>query len=142
MSLSVQAPQGAHFEFDEVKTAKGTQSLGEKPVLVWDDVEAARSQYGDEGIRDILDGTSCRVSFQAIARRMALAGKTDDEIANAQIAFRPGKRVGGVSTPVSRAKRAAGEAAEKLGDRSDLVTALLEKIARNEITEDDLASLV
>lgn len=142
MSLTVAAPAGSHFEFEEVATARGTQTLGEKPLLVWDSVDAAREFYGDEGLTAILDGTSLRVSFQSIARRMAIANKTDDEIATAQVAFRPGKRVGGVSTPVSRAKRSAGAAAEKLGDKADQLSALLEKIASGEISEEDLASLV
>lgn len=141
MTLTVTAPEGAHFDYDEVKTARGTQSLGEKPLLVWDNVESARATYGDEGLAAILDGTSLRVSFQSIARRLAIAGKTDDEIAQAQISFRPGKRVGGASTPVSRSRRAAGDAAEKLGDKGDLVAAFLEKVARGEITEEDLAAL-
>lgn len=142
MPLTVQAPAGSHFEFEEVATARGTQSLGEKPLLVWDSVPAATEFYGEEGIEAILDGTSLRVSFQSVARRMAIAGKSDDEIAATQVAFRPGKRVGGASTPVSRAKRAAGAAAEKLGDKADQLSALMDKIASGEISEEDLASLV
>ncbi len=142
MPTTVQAPEGAHFDYDEVKTAKGTQSLGAHPLLVWDNLDAARAFYGDEGIKDILDGTSLRVSFQSIARRMTLAKKTDDDIANAQVAFRPGKRQGGVSTPVSRARNAAGKAAEKVGEaNADLVSQLLEKVARGEISTEDLAAL-
>lgn len=141
MGLNVTAPAGSHFEYEEVKTAKGTQSLGEKPLLVWDDIEAVRVAYGDEGLKDILDGTSCRVSFQAIARRMSVAGKSDDEIAQAQVSFKPGKRVGGASTPTSRAKRAAGDAAAKISN-PDAITALMEKIAKGEISEADLAALV
>lgn len=136
--LTVAAPQGSHFEWEEVKTAKGTQSLGEHPILVWDDVDACRAYYGDEALKDILDGTSLRVSFQSISRRMTLAQKHDDEIAKAQVDFRPGKRVGGVSTPKSRARKAADTAVEKAGDA---VTALLEKIASGQITEEDVAAL-
>lgn len=149
MSLSVQAPNGSHFESEEVKTAKGTVSLGEHPILVWDSLEAARAQYGDEGIINSLDGTSLRVSFQSIARRMTVAGRAknktqeeiDNEIATAQVAFRPGKRVGGVSTPVSRSRKAADAAATKLGEKGDLVAAFLERVAKGEISEDDLAAL-
>lgn len=140
MSLTVTAPAGSHFEFEEVKTAKGATSLGEKPLLVWDEIDAVRSTFGDEGLKDIIDGTSLRVSYQSIARRLGVANKTDDEIAAAQVAFRPGKRVGGASTPVSRAKRSAGAAAEKLGN-SDALSAFLEKVARGEISEEDLATL-
>ena len=141
MTLTVTAPDGAHFDFDELKTARGSQSLGELPILVWDDLEKARAVYGDDGIVAIIDGTSLRVSFQAAARRLALAGKSADEIAQAQISFRPGKRQGGASTPVSRARRAAGDAAEKLGDKADLVSMLLEKIASGQISDEDVAAL-
>lgn len=140
--LAIAAPDGAHFEFEEVKTAKGSESLGHVPLLVWDKLDAATSHYGEEGIRDVMDGTSLRVSFQNIARRYKIAGKTDDEIASAMIAFKPGKRQGGVSTPVSRASRAAKAAAEKVGDEGDLVTTLLEKIAKGELSADDLKSLI
>jgi hypothetical protein len=138
--LTVTAPEGAHFDFEEVKTAKGSESLGSVPILIWDSVDAARSHYTDEQIRNVLDGTSLRVSFQSIARRYKMAGKSDDEIAKAQIEFKPGKRVGGVSTPVSRAARAAKSAAEKVD--GDVVAALLEKIAKGELSQEDLASLV
>jgi len=134
-------PEGAHFEREEVKTAKGTESLGEVPILVWDSVPAAIAHYGEEGIHDVLDGTSLRVSFQNIARRYKVAGKSDTEIQNAMIQFKPGKRAGGVSTPVSRAARAAKSAAEKVGDQGDLVTTLLEKIANGQLSIEDLQSL-
>ena len=138
--LTVSAPDGADFEYDEVKTAGGTQSLGNVPLLVWKDADKARAYYGDEGILAIMDGTSLRVSFQSIARRHKAAKKTDDEIAKAQIDFRPGKRVVGESTPQSRAKRAAGDVASKLSN-PELLTTLLEKIKNGEISEADLASL-
>ena len=125
----------------EVKTAKGTESLGEVPILVWDDHSKAVANYGEEGVLNVLDGTSLRVSFQNIARRYKVAGKSDVEIQNAMISFKPGKRAGGVSTPVSRAARAAKSAAEKVGDQGDLVTTLLEKIAKGELSIEDLQSL-
>lgn len=140
MPLSVQAPTGAHFEFDEVKTNHGTQSLGDVPILVWDDPAAATAQYGAEGICNILDGTSLRVSFQAIGRRMRAAGKTDDEIATAQLAFRPGTRQVGVATPVSRAAKAAKSAAEKVD--GDIIAAFMAKVASGEISAEDMKSFV
>jgi hypothetical protein len=91
------------------------------------------------------DGTSARVSYQSIARRgRGVKDKegnvqTDDQIAAAQVAFKPGKRVGGVSTPQSRAKRAAGAAAEKVD--GDLVSALLAKIASGELSAADIEAL-
>ncbi len=143
MPVSISAPTGAHFEFEEVKTAKGTKSLGEVPILVWDSVPAMIAHYGEEGIANMADGTSLRVSFQSIARRFrSLEGdkqKTDDEIAQAQIDFRPGKRQGGASTPVSRAKRAAASAAEKVN--GDSVAALLELIASGKLTQEDVDAL-
>ena len=133
--LTTLAPAGSHFEFGEVSTAKGTQSLGPVPILVWDDIDAAVVQYTAEGISDILDGTSLRVSFQAISRRMKLTGKSDEEIAAAQVAFRPGKRAVGASTPTSRAKTAVGRVIEKLGaDKADALAELLRKIEAGEIT--------
>src|SRR4051812_38418708 len=96
-TLTVEAPAGAEFKLEEVKTARGTKSVGEVPILVWNDLEKARDYYGDEGIQDVLDGTSLRVSFQNIGRRYASAGKSMDEIAEAQLKFRPGKRAVGVS---------------------------------------------
>lgn len=139
-TLSVTAPEGAHFEFEEVKTAKGTVSLGEVPILVWDSIDAARAYYTDEGIKNILDGTSLRVSFQSIGRRMKAAKKADDEIAKAQVDFRPGTRQGGVSTPVSRARNTAAKAAEKL-QNGDVLSAFLEKVASGAISEEDLQAL-
>lgn len=139
-TLSVQAPEGSHFEFEEVKSSHGTKSLGERPLLVWNDLDAMRSYYGDEGVLRMADGTSLRVSFQSIGRRMALAGKSDDEIAQAQVDFRPGERRVGESTPASRAARAAKSAADKVD--GDKITALLQRIAAGEISEEDLEALV
>ena len=138
--INVTAPEGAHFEFDEVKTERGQRSLGEWPLLVWDSLDAARAHYGDDGVLEALDGTSFRVSFQSINRRYALAGKTHDEAAQAQTEFKPGKRGGGTSTPASRTARAARAAVES-GANADAVTAFLEKLARGEISEDVLANL-
>lgn len=139
--LQIAAPSGARFEFEEVKTAKGAESLGHVPILIWDDLTAATAHYGEEGIRDVLDGTSLRVSFQNIARRFKANGKSDEEIAQAQINFKPGKRAGGVSTPASRAARLAKSATEKVGG-SDAIEKLLEKINSGEISADELTALV
>lgn len=140
--LNIAAPEGAHFEFDEVKTNRGEQSLGEQPILVWDNLDAAAATYGTEGVLAILDGTSVRVSMQSIARRGALAKKSVDDIAKMQIDFRPGKRAVGKSTPESRAASAARKAASKLGGQSDSIASLLERIASGDITEEQLAGLL
>lgn len=118
-------PPGSHFEFAKVKTDRGQTDLGDVPILTWgetdEDIANAVAFYGAEGISNILGGTSLRVSFQGIARNAKeRAAKdptkalTDEQIAAAQIAFRPGKREGGQSTPISRlgnqAKRAAAKA--------------------------------
>lgn len=140
---AVQAPQGAHFEFEVVKTAHGEKDLGPAPLLIWDDLEAARAFYGDEAILGILDGTSLRVSFQGTARRGRIKGESDDDIAKKQLEFRPGTRAVGVSTPVSRAARAAKQAADKLGGTAgDTIAAFLERVAKGELSEDDLRALV
>ena len=140
--ITVTAPEGSHFEFEEVKTDRGTKSLGDVPILVWDDIDAVVEHYGAEGILASLDGTSFRVSYQSIARRYKLAGKSDDEIATALVEFKPGKRAAGVSTPVSRAKRAAKDAAEKMGDQADAVTDLLKLVADGKMTADQVRALV
>lgn len=146
MTLTVQAPAGAHFEMEEVKTKKGAESLGEVPILVWDEFQPMVDTYGEEGIRNIADGTSLRVSFQSIARRLKVAVKAgeedglNDKIAAAQVAFRPGKRVGGAAKPENKAARAAKSASEKIGN-PDLVARFLEKVARGEIGAEDLESL-
>lgn len=140
--LTVQAPSGSHFEFEEVKTAKGTQTLGDVPILVWDSLDAMRAFYGDDGVLAVADGTSLRVSFQNIARRFRAAKepKSDDDIAKAQVDFRPGKRAVGQSTPQSRAASAARKAVEKVGG-SDAVTKLLEDIASGKLSAADVESL-
>lgn len=142
--LQVSAPSGAKFEYEEVKTAKGAESLGNVPILVFEDLDSAVEHFGGgdvgrQAVMDVLDGTSLRVSFQNIARRLKIAGKTDEEIATAQVNFKPGKRQGGASTPVSRAAKAAKSAAEKVD--GDIVSALLEKIARGELSAADIQSL-
>jgi hypothetical protein len=138
--LQVAAPAGAHFEYEEVKTAKGAESLGSVPILIWDGLKEAVEFYGgEEAITDVLDGTSLRVSFQNIARRLKIAGKTDEEIADAMLKFRPGKRQVGASTPASRAARQAKAATEKVG--GDAVEKLLAKIAAGELSAADLEAL-
>ena len=139
-TLSVKAPDGARFEQEEVNGQNGTVSLGNVPILIWEDVEKARAFYGDESILASLDGTSLRVSFQGIARRYAASGKTVDEIATAQINFRPGKRQVGESTPQSRAASAARRAQSAVGD-SDALTKLLNMVAEGKLSQEQIARL-
>lgn len=144
MGVTVAAPKGAHFEFEAVRTAGGTKDLGEVPILVWDNLDDLIAHLGAEGVLNMSDGTSLRVSYQSIARRFKGVNKegkvkTDDEVAQAQIDFRPGKRQGGASTPQSRAKRAASAAAEKVD--GDAVAALLEQIASGKLTQADIEAL-
>lgn len=136
---TVVAPDGAHFEFETVKTKGGTKDLGPVPILVWDNLGAATEHYTEEGVRGILDGTSLRVSFQGIARRMRVQGKSDDEIASAQIKFRPGTREIGQPTPASRAAKAAKAASAKVD--GDKVAAFLARVAAGDISEEELAQL-
>lgn len=140
VGFTVQAPVGSHFDFEEVKTAKGTQSLGNVPILVWDNLDAMTTTYGEDGVLAIADGTSLRVSYQNIARRFKAAGKSDNEIAEAQVKFRPGKRTVGESTPASRAARLAKTASEKVD--SGALEKLLAKIASGELSDSDLQALV
>lgn len=117
MSTTITAPPGAHWAYEEVAIAHGTQSLGEIPLLVWDSASEALNFYSPEGICEFLDGTSARVSFQGIARRLKIKGETDDVIATAQVNFRPGRRSEGKSTsgatPVAKTQKLAKAAAEK-----------------------------
>jgi len=140
-ALSVAAPEGAGWSWEEVKTARGTKSLGDVPILVWADHDAMVKFYGEEAILAVADGTSLRVSFQNIARRYALAEKSLDEIATAQCEFRPGKRAVGSSTPASRAAKMARNAVEKSSNK-EAVEKLLAKIASGELSDEDLDALV
>jgi anti-sigma28 factor (negative regulator of flagellin synthesis) len=137
MNLSVTPPEGAEFVFEEVKTAKGTQSLGEVPILRFNTLEGLIAHIGEQGVLNVADGTSLRVSYQNIARRAKAQNKSDDEIAEAQVRFRPGNRAVGASTPTSRAARAAKVAAEK-GVDGDKLAALLDKIAKGELNIESL----
>lgn len=144
-TLNITAPDGAKFEFDEVKTDRGQKSLGDLPILVWTDPEKARAYYGDEGILNILDGTSVRVSMQSIARRLATAaegGVTQqvlDEIAKKQVEFKPGSRNGKDATPESKALAATRAASKKVN--ADAIGELLRKIASGEVSEETLRAM-
>ena len=140
-ALEVDAPSGAHFSFEEVKTDRGTKSLGDVPLLTWDDLDSMTKFYGEEGVLAVADGTSLRVSFQSIARRFSAAGKTLDEIATAQVGFRPGKRQGGQSTPASRVARKGRAAVEKGNVDGAALEALLDKIASGEISNEDIIAM-
>jgi hypothetical protein len=139
MAVTLAAPAGFHFDYEKVKTEHGAKDLGEVPILVCETTEAAVNTYGEGGVLNVLDGTSLRVSFQGIARRMRIAGKTDDEIAKAQLDFRPGTRTVGASTPQSRAASAAKKASEKVS--GDAIADFLAQIAAGKISEEDLKSL-
>ena len=140
--LTLEAPDGAIFEFEEVKTDSGQRSLGSVPILRWIDGDKALAYYGAEAIANILDGTSLRVSFQGTARRLRAKGESDDAIAKKQLEFRPGKREGGESTPVSRAARGAKAAAQAIGgDGGDLIASFMARIAKGEITREALEKL-
>jgi hypothetical protein len=140
MSLTVVAPEGSHFAFEEVKTAKGTKTLGDVPLLVWDSAVDMVGYYGEEAVLAMADGTSFRVSFQNIARRGRASNKSDDDIAKAQIDFRPGKRTVGASTPASRAASAARRAADK-GLDGDALAKLLDRIASGDLPAELRATL-
>ncbi len=139
MTLTIKAPDGAHFDYEELKTNHGDKSLGDAPILVWDKLDECVKYYTEEGVLSCLDGTSPRVSYQGIARRGRIKGKSDDEIAKEELDFRPGRRVVGVATPVSRAAKAAKAAAEKVD--GDKIAAFLDRVAKGEITEDDFSAL-
>ena len=80
------------------------------------------------------------MAYQAIGRRGRIQNKSDEEIAAAQIGYRPGKRAVGESTPRSRARNAADKAAQKISN-PDLLTQLMEKVASGQLTEAELEAL-
>ena len=110
--LTVVAPDGSHFEFETVKDKQ--ENEWEVPMLIWDNFDAAKEFYSAEGILRVMDGTSLRVVFQGIGRRMMQAKEpaSMDDIAKAQVEYKPGERRVGESTPASRAGRAAKKAAD------------------------------
>lgn len=136
-------PPGARFEYDEVKTDRGQKSLGQVPILTWDESEegfnGALAYYGAAGIARFINGTSARVSFQGILRRGKQANKTDEQMALDQLNFRPGSRQGGQSTPVSRAANATRKAAQKIS--GDSIAELMAKLAEDESFRNQVAAL-
>jgi hypothetical protein len=147
-------PEGAHWEFKEVSTNFKKESLGERPILIWDEVDGARKHYGDEGVCDSLNGTSLLVSYQGIARRITISGQNpgegkeplsdeeiDNAVATAILEFRPGKRA--QVTPAGAAARQAKAVAEQLGDQAgdlgEFLARLKAKIAAGETV--DLAQI-
>jgi hypothetical protein len=138
--LSVQAPDGAHWDWSEVKTARGTQSLGEVPILAWDSLEKAQAFYGEESALAAFNNTGLRVPFQSIARRGRVSGKLDaNGIAQEQLDYRPGQVERAQSTPASRAKSAAARAAETLGGESaDVLAEFLNRFASGQLSIEQL----
>lgn len=128
--LTVPAPAGAHWSFESLRTKNGTESLGELPILEWDTAEGIVAHYGPEGTKQMINGTSGKVSYQSIARRLALRGKTINEIAQAQVDFRPGQKASGPTTPHTRAAKAAKVATERGADGERLAN-LLDRIAED-----------
>lgn len=144
MPTGLNAPEGSEWRYEEVKTDRGTKSLGnDNPILVWTDLDKAREFYGDDKLLSVLDGTSLRVSFQNIIRRgRADEKKTTDDIAKSQVEFRPGTRVVGESTPKSRVARAAGALAESGTVSEDQIMKLLEAIKSGKVKGDEIDALV
>lgn len=141
MPTTVPAPDGAEWSYEEVKTTKGTESLGkENPILVWHDLDKLRSYIGDDGLLAVADGTSLRVSYQNIVRRGLAGKKSIDEVAKLQVDFRPGKRVVGESTPASRVARQA-KAAVEAGVDEDKIAKLLELAKSGKLTDDVLEAI-
>lgn len=132
-------PKGASFDWDEVKGDRGQKSLGNRPLLTWEESESgiagAIEYYTAEGVARIVNGTSVRVTAQSIARRTVEKGlkegwdddKINNEIARLQLEYRPGKRQGGQSTAQSRAANAAKKAAGKIS--GDAIATLLDRVA-------------
>ena len=141
MPLTLQAPEGAHFDMEVVSNKAGVEF--DVPILIWDDLDKAVAFYTEEGILNVLDGTSVRVQMQGIARRM-VQGKepvTEDDIAKAQVEYRPGQRRVGEATPASRTARAAKKAVEAKPEVADALAALLDRIASGKVSAEEMALL-
>jgi hypothetical protein len=138
--LTVQAPDGAHFEFSPVKTNRGQVNLGEVPILVWDSITKAVEFYGEDAALAAFNNTGLRVPFQSIARRGRVSGKLDaNGIAQEELEYKPGQVERQPATAASRAKSAAAKAAEALGeDGADTLTTLMQKFASGEVTLEQL----
>lgn len=138
-------PPGASFDYDEVKTDRGQKSLGPAPLLTWDEtdegLQAALAFYGASGVARFINGTSLRVSCQAIARRgkTATPPKSDEQIAKEQLEFRPGSRQGGQSTPASRAASATRKAASVVN--GDAIAEMMNRMANDPAFRDQLKAL-
>lgn len=136
-------PPGARFEYDEVKTDRGQKSLGLCPILTWEETDeghqGALAYYGVSGIARFINGTSLRVSCQGIIRRGKAAGKTDEKMAEEQLAFRPGSRQGGQSTPASRAASASKKAAGKFS--GDSIAEMMNRLATDEAFANQIRAL-
>jgi hypothetical protein len=139
-ALTVKAPDGAHFEIEEVATKGGTEKF-EAPILVWDTTPALVAHLGEEGVLAMADGTSLRVAYQAAARRGHTKNKSFDEIAQAQVEYKPGKRSGASSTPQNKTARMAKEVVDKNPEAADEVQKLLAAIAAGKFSIDDLKAM-
>lgn len=136
MSLTVTAPEGAHFALEELATKGGADKFSDVPILVWDDFSAMVAHFTEEGVKNMADGTSLRVAYQSIARRGKLKAAADDEIAKLQVAYQPGKRTGAPVTPQGRAAKAA-KALDV--NEADEVTKLIENLKSGKLKLEDLA---
>lgn len=139
-ALTVAAPTGSHFEIEEVATKGGAEKF-EAPILVWDTTDALVAHLGQQGVLDMADGTSLRVAYQAAARRGHTKGKSFDEIAQAQIEYKPGKRSGASSTPQNKTARMAKELVDKNPEAADEVQKLLAGLASGKFSIDDLKAI-
>lgn len=136
--VGIPAPDGAHWELEDLSTAQGKESLGEVPMLVWDTFSGCVAHYTEEKVMDTLNGSSFRNTYQGIGRRLKVAGKSNAEIAQAILDWKPGLRA--AQSPETRAKRAAADATKVVG--GDAIALLLKRIARGEISVDENGQFV
>jgi hypothetical protein len=133
-------PPGFKWDWDEVKGDHGQLSFGQRPILTALDGEEGGQGllkfYGWDGIARIYNGTSGRVQFQGVDRRITQKGKKegwDEDKINAicaeeQLKYRPGKRASGQSTAQSRAAAAAKKASGRIG--GDAIASMIERVAK------------
>ena len=106
------------------------------PVLTWSVLDGAVKFMGEEAVLKALNGSGLGQGYKNSARRLAKNKRSEADIAQAQIDYRPGER-GRAILPKTALRRATVAARSKVDDVQ--LAILLEKIAAGEV---DVATLV
>jgi len=142
--LTVAAPSGAHFRISKVGPKGGAKTA--MPVLTWDNLDACVSFMGEEAAVLGLSG-GLTSKYREIARQGAADGKTQDEVAMAQIEYRPVAKAPRAKTkPAATRIRVAARAMARAftKEQAAVVAVLLEDLAAGKTvieTEEEVALL-